>query len=128
MSDNVCGTAGCFAGWRAMLDGWTVVKNQIPGLTPMMMDADGEVTYADEIGDYARDRLELTRDESRDLFDPDNGLAKLKHPVDALCAQSGRSEESKLLLQETMDQVVAVKPLGLWVQMDWITVLDGDRS
>lgn len=86
--ETECGTAGCFAGWRFMLDGGEKASRQpgigggfgrLPRVLPLI-----------SVPDWARARLGLTDEEADELFSPMNKLSELKRIVDDLC--DGRKE------------------------------------
>ena len=77
-----CGTAGCFAGWRAMLDGGEVLYVEDAHieedfLNESLIFPDGSKVPACAVGAWAQSRLGLTDSQAHDLFDADNTLADL---------------------------------------------------
>lgn len=73
-----CGTAYCFAGWRVVLDG-----GRLTAANTFVLP-DGTELHATEVGDYARERLGLTRRQADSLFDVDNNINDLEHWVGVL--------------------------------------------
>src|SRR5215218_3013437 len=84
-----CETAGCFAGWRAILDGYTEYREiyvEDEGIFNALVNPKtGDALVGDGIGDYARRRLGLHEIQADDLFWMFNSLEALKHKVDLLC-------------------------------------------
>lgn len=145
--DPICRTAGCFAGWRALKDGYTQVQRLESIRGQMLINPDtGHRLYADpgfrwlirddsrpyrrydrdSVAEHARTELELTDEEASELFAGENDMARLKHLVDKLCAQPDRSEQSKAKLRETLDDVLAADAVGLWYQGTWICQVQAD--
>jgi hypothetical protein len=80
VAEGSCGTAGCFAGWRAMLDGYTQVSRTFSGT------AINPTTFERiEVRSHAVQRLGLTDRQSVRLFAASNTLADLKDIVDDIC-------------------------------------------
>jgi hypothetical protein len=73
-----CGTAGCFAGWRAVLDGYTWRTNKDNRL---LNPRTGHEVY---IPDHARERLGLNGEQTFALFLYKNTLDDLKYIVDEI--------------------------------------------
>lgn len=89
---GACGTAGCFAGWTAVIEGHTV--GTIGDWAGVVIDLSPDVevtveTYGDvtdvwvdgpRVGasEYARDALGLTRLQAGELFAPGNSRADLR--------------------------------------------------
>lgn len=71
---RTCGTAGCFAGWTAVLDG-------------AVDDGDGRVYLNDRVisvGNYARKALGLSDTQAYDLFSGGNSKEDLRRIVNKL--------------------------------------------
>lgn len=115
-ADAWCNTAGCFAGWRAFRDQCRVLRHTDYG-SVVIQTTSGEA----RVSEYAQGRFELSRMERLDLFAPGNSLADLKDRVDDLCGQPDRSEKSKALLQETMQDVLDADAVGRWSQWSWVS-------
>lgn len=116
-----CGTAGCFAGWRVLKDGYqvdfvgynnTFVKIENPDT--------GKTLQIHQIAVYAAKLFELDDDEQFALFHADNTIEDLKEMVDALCESPDRSDEAKEKLRETMNDVLDADALDLWEQGQWL--------
>lgn len=85
--ETECGTAGCLAGWRVILDGGRPIPNTnreyYDGVGDYLATMpDGKVV---DIEEYAQGRLELTGCECRALFAPNNTVEDLKEIVDTIC-------------------------------------------
>jgi hypothetical protein len=132
-----CRTAGCFAGWRAIKDGYVQVQRHKYNSSYILVNptnADGVLLEVggrppqglygpDTVAEYARVELGLTDYEASELFASENDMSMLKHLVDELCTQPGRSEQSKAKLRETLDDVLAADAEGLWYQGKWICIV-----
>jgi hypothetical protein len=133
-----CRTAGCFAGWRAIKDGYVQVQHRNYNSYTLVNPANGNgVVFdgpgrprqglhqygPDTVAEYARVELGLTDYEASELFASENDMSMLKHLVDELCTQPGRSEQSKAKLRETLDDVLAADAEGLWYQGKWIGIV-----
>jgi len=87
--DNVdngpsCGTAMCFAGWTAYLDGFT----DVDGYERVMVNpTTGETLAMDGIEEYATDSLDLTTYQADDLFEGGNELSDLEEIIDFIAEQ-----------------------------------------
>jgi hypothetical protein len=79
--EGSCGTAGCFAGWRAILDGYT----QASGVQGAAVDPINR-TFVD-VMTHATKRLGLNGFQADVLFAGTNTLKDLKRIVDELCEQ-----------------------------------------
>jgi hypothetical protein len=92
--DAGCGTAFCFAGWVAALDGvrwyptgtydWIGAPEKCD-----CTDVDGlchDSRHTEVLSDYAAWRLGLDDDDAEALFDSGNGIDDLRRGVDALAA------------------------------------------
>lgn len=85
-----CGTACCFAGWAAILNGstWDVpddqVRQQLDLDEDRLMEVDGGVM----VSDAARDALGLTGKQADQLFDCGNRLRDLRSIVGELCGEA----------------------------------------
>ena len=78
-----CGTAGCFAGHRAFLDGAVpIVAHGVVSRSRVLLP-DGQITGVEV---YAEDRLRLTNTQSLRLFAGSNSLEDLKQIVDQIVA------------------------------------------
>jgi len=93
-----CGTAGCFAGWRCFLDGFTEVDQM--GIS--VSDKTGFVLQPTDysradfldprtIPGHAAEVLGLDRDQAMILFEASNTLEDLKGIVDAICANDEKA-------------------------------------
>jgi hypothetical protein len=71
-----CGTAACFAGWRAILDGVY--------LDGMLVGRQGGHKPRESIRMYAENRLGLTPEQDGSLFSGGNTLEDLKYMVNAI--------------------------------------------
>ena len=74
-----CGTAYCFAGWRAALDGYTEESRR------WCCAVDPTTGRSVSIPDYAEECLGLTSEQADELFHPFNTLADLERIVAELC-------------------------------------------
>jgi hypothetical protein len=84
--NETCGTAGCFAGWRVMLDGYTELRfNGENEVTALCNPDTGECVLPTQIADWATRSLGLNSQEVNRLFCSDNTLRDLKEIVDELC-------------------------------------------
>lgn len=87
---HLCGTAGCFAGWRAFLDGYTVLDDSyrvlINPITGDTLGIDGWDFDDGHISEHARQRLGITVEQARKLFSSENSLEDLKRIVDQIVA------------------------------------------
>ena len=81
-----CGTAACFAGWKALADGFTNVS--IDGYGYMTLaHPDGRSLKPREIAAYARTALGLTYDQAQTLFRGDNSIYRLRELVEEMVAE-----------------------------------------
>ncbi len=92
-----CGTAGCFAGWRAMLDGGMVLHRDdlevVDGYTNAILEfPDGTQIPACSVGSWARDRLGLTIPQAEALFAGDHDLSDLEELVSQMVAAAITAE------------------------------------
>lgn len=97
ISPKSCGTAACFAGHRALQDGFVlpgfdrsdedIVVNPRTG-EELYYVLSGQAAEGHHVAEYARQRFGLTESEADWLFDSANSLDTLKEIVDDLC--SGR--------------------------------------
>lgn len=77
---NVCGTAGCFAGWASLFGGW----RQIGGYDSVVNPADRHDQRS--MREAAQVSLGLTDAQARVLFDADNTIDELAVMVEHLLA------------------------------------------
>lgn len=132
LPEGYCNTAGCFAGWFAMSDGFVFKGEMEQFHSPVLVNTEGhrlttryeDYDRDDNIAGYVASRLELFEGEATHLFNGGNSLAELKEIVAELCAQPKRSRNSKRLLRKTLAVVEQKAAQGLWEQGDWITVLN----
>lgn len=111
VADNRCGTAMCFAGWAAHLDGGRWISDPDDSLaeylTPVADDRRRDIiTPADHwlelpgsvIGADKRATriLGITEEQAEVLFDEDNSLATLVRLVNALCSDPDADLEEVL--------------------------------
>jgi hypothetical protein len=104
--ETPCGTAGCFAGWRAFLDGYTFLEegerlvNRTTGeslaLWPWGEDEAGgedeaECEAGDTVAEHATRRFGLNRGQADSLFSGRNTLNDLRRKVAALIASDEKS-------------------------------------
>lgn len=81
---NECRTAGCLAGWRAMLDGAKPLwDSYVEGRSHLVRLPEGEPVTVEN---HAKERLGLTSDQASALFNEHNSLADLKRIVDEIVA------------------------------------------
>lgn len=71
-----CGTAYCFAGWRVVQDGGRLV-----GANTFILPDETQL-HGPEIGEYARKRFGLSREQAMDLFASNNKFIDLEHLVE----------------------------------------------
>jgi hypothetical protein len=90
---GVCRTAGCFAGWRVMLDGYTELVTNYTELEAangviegLRNPVTGDTIWTPYIAQEAMFRLGLTVAQSNELFAAENSLEDLKALVDKFCA------------------------------------------
>ena len=85
-----CGTAACFAGWTALLDGWKprIDVGNLFTYALMVNPKTGETDFSSNI---ARESLGLTLTQSDILFDSDNTLEDLREFVEMIV--SGISDD-----------------------------------
>lgn len=87
---NFCGTAGCFAGHRAFLDGYKLVWrdnwHRLPGYYEIENTVQDCILNFASIPSYVQNRLELTDHQAEVLFSENNTLDELKEMVNALLA------------------------------------------
>lgn len=76
-----CGTVACFAGWAAILDGWTPTYSAPVASSTVTVRKDGVI---EKVWDVARDALELTEREAHKLFLCAYGLDGVRAMVDLL--------------------------------------------
>jgi hypothetical protein len=82
-----CGTMGCLAGHRAMMDGYTQLqwrRGLTGGITTWLVNPKTGQEVRDFKG-WAKVRLGLTTQQAEVLFDADNTLEDLKRYVDIIC-------------------------------------------
>lgn len=80
-----CGTAGCFAGWCAFLDGYTVIDwNTVMLFNP----ATHRTLLKNQVRYWAQERLGLDDNQATVLFAATNTLEDLKELVDMFCEPS----------------------------------------
>jgi hypothetical protein len=77
-----CGTGGCFAGWRALLDGAQMTQDD-EGYMAIEFP-NGQMVPGSQIGQWARQRLGLSVDQAGTLFEAGNSLADLRGGVIAI--------------------------------------------
>lgn len=80
-----CGTAGCFAGWRAILDGGDVVFGDVnlddDFRNESLIFPDGKKIHSSGVGRWAQERFGLTEAQARELFSAENTLGDLHEIV-----------------------------------------------
>jgi len=87
MHSSLCGTAGCFAGWRVILDGFSeLVLDESGEVDALRNPQTGQHVYLSMLPAQAATSLDLWLADARELFSSDNTLEDLKELVDRLCA------------------------------------------
>lgn len=87
MHDETCGTVGCFAGWRVVLDGYTDIRYNLDDEIMALRNPDtGECVWPNQIAGWAARSLDLNARQAAKLFYSENTLEDLKRIVDELCA------------------------------------------
>lgn len=88
-----CGTTACLAGWRALADGFVLVRGgsdpdtlQHPDGRVLWMPLEAYSESEDTVCGYVQKRMGLTTLEATTLFHGDNTIEDLKHIADAICA------------------------------------------
>jgi hypothetical protein len=75
---EVCGTAMCFAGWTAWVDGY----REVDGQSGYMVNPKTDHKLANhEIEKYAKDSLLLNWEQTNWLFDGDNEIADIEEAI-----------------------------------------------
>lgn len=89
---NTCGTAACFAGWRAVLDekeGLCEIPKRAMDIVVVQIETpQGPREVSLDIAEYAQQRLGLDDEEAEELFNSENSLRTLKDLVDRFCEVS----------------------------------------
>ena len=81
-----CGTAACFAGWKALSDGF--VDLRIDGRDYMTLaHPDGRSLQTSEISEYARIAFGLTDAQAQTLFRWSNSIYRLRELVEEMVAE-----------------------------------------
>lgn len=98
--ETFCGTAGCFAGWRAILDGAkprVAVDGYQTNLSHPYLDfvvfPDGSRVRVGDIGVWARKRFGITDDQAEELFSGRNKMEDLERIVDEIVASTITEEQ-----------------------------------
>lgn len=91
IGEDQCGTYGCFAGWRVILDGGVMHKPDTD-VYPATYGAyarmpDGRVV---QVREYAVKQLGLSQEQAEEMFHANNTLEDLKHLVDPICDEDDR--------------------------------------
>jgi hypothetical protein len=89
---EVCGTAMCFAGWGALLDGW----HQLRHAENYVVDERGRELH---MADAARESLGITEGQSTMLFDGLNDLELIDRFVAALVANPGITRAQMVMIK-----------------------------
>jgi hypothetical protein len=76
---NSCGTAMCFAGHAALMEGFPAP----PKTGPWVRDVDGKA-WGEGVDEFARKRLGLSYDVAEELFDGDNTIEVLEKMVEEI--------------------------------------------
>ncbi|WP_148310936.1 hypothetical protein [Nocardia brasiliensis] len=82
------GTAGCIAGWTAVLDGAQPIFAELGSCLAFEVSTPGGDRL---IAEYARKALGLTADEARELFTPDQLDSSAREYLDELIEDAVRS-------------------------------------
>lgn len=88
---NNCGTAGCLAGWKVMMDGFTepIFANYGPNtryVVALRNPETGVYVRSTDIAEYAANAFGIDDDLADLLFHQDNTLEQLKHYVDLIAS------------------------------------------
>ncbi|WP_280455453.1 hypothetical protein [Nocardia brasiliensis] len=81
-----CGTAGCIAGWTAVLDGARPIFAELGSCLAFEVSTPGGDRL---IAEYARKALGLTADEARRLFTPNQTDSSARDYLDELIEDAG---------------------------------------
>lgn len=92
---HYCGTAGCFAGWAVMLDGWKPVKDEDDVSWGFHLEKDGEQASPSQVEGMAMDILDLPYQQGARLFHGDNSLERLQEIVADLIAKEEAGGEDE---------------------------------
>lgn len=98
-----CGTAGCFAGWRAMLDGAEVAYVEDANVeedcyNESLVFPDGLKVHSCGVGAWAQERFGITIGQAQELFDANNTLADLHEIVREIVVEA---MDAEMIAQET---------------------------